>query len=376
MLKSDFRELLLWYRSSKRALPWRENSDAYPVLISEFMLQQTTVAAVIPKFYAWMERFPCIESLASATFDDVLSHWSGLGYYQRARRLHDAAKEIVELGAVPDTYESLLKLPGFGPYTAAAVASISFARAHLSIDTNVIRVLYRYYAIPKAVGDAATHQELRQKLVPYLRVHHPGECNQALMELGALHCSVKEPSCLVCPLREGCRAKSSPGGPAQFPLPSPRKTAKDTPGRVLVLEREPSGEILLLKGTSLGLLSELHQPPIQFFQEASNNAMAARALSLWDALSVYPCLNRWKLSYAISGRKLLLECYHWRLGEKHLQSTLEDLEIDGLQYRWWDSLHPKVSTESANPIAVSTLTRRVLQKWEENRLSAHPQGSK
>ena len=373
-MESDLRELLHWYKVSQRPLPWRLNSHPYPVLVSEFMLQQTTVAAVVPKFHAWMERFPNFETLASASLDEVLIYWSGLGYYQRARRLHKAAQEIIDLGGVPESYQGLLKLSGFGPYTAAAVASICFAQAHLSIDTNVVRVLYRYYSIPRLAGDAAGHQSLRQSLDSFLRTHHPGEINQALMELGALHCSVKEPSCLLCPLREGCQARVSPGGPTRFPLPSPRKEAKETPGRVLILEHDLTRRILLLKGTSLGLLSDLYQPPILFVEEATVNVTAASVLSLWERVTAYPSLNRWTLSYAISGRKLRLECRHWRLGGRHLASCLESLEREGLEYQWWDSLPTEARAQSGKSIAVSTLTRKVLQRWQESRVNAHPPG--
>ena len=376
MLRSDFQRLLRWYRLSQRALPWRVNSLPYPVMVSEFMLQQTTVAAVIPKFHAWMEKFPDIQCLASASLDEVLIQWSGLGYYQRARRLHEAAKEIVRLGEVPDSYEALLRLPGFGPYTAAAVASICFARAHLSLDTNVIRVLYRYYAIPRSAGEAGTLQALRKKMEPHLRDHHPGESNQALMELGATHCSVKEPSCLLCPLREGCGARIAPGGPSQFPLPSPKKKAKETPGRVLVVERSPSGEILLLKGTSLGLLSDLYQPPVHFFEEKPGNETAEGVHSMWKQLLEHPCSHHWKLSYAISGRKLRLECYCWSLGERDLENLLGGWEAGGLEYQWWDSKPDRLLPEKGNPLAVSSLTRRVLQRREESRVSAHPPDGK
>ncbi len=204
------RALLGWYGKHKRDLPWRRSLDPYAVWVSEMMLQQTQVATVIPYFERWMTRFPDVAALARADEGDVLHAWQGLGYYSRARNLKRAAEEIVKLhaGRVPDSVLDLRALPGIGPYSAGAIASIAYGRAEPLVDGNVVRVLARLFA---RRGDP-TRAPLKTQLWDIARTlvpnEAPGDFNQALMELGATVCTPRNARCDACPLAAHCAAKA------------------------------------------------------------------------------------------------------------------------------------------------------------------------
>lgn len=214
------RRLLEWYDGNRRSLPWREHRDPYRIWIAEVMLQQTQVETVIPYYERFLNRFPSVESLAMAELEDVLSVWQGLGYYQRARWLHQAARELVltREGELPTTAKELCRLPGFGLYTSRAVASIAFGEAVGVVDGNVRRVLCRLFTLPSP--RRAYLQELADRLVDPER---PGDFNQALMELGSRVCTPRRPSCTACPIRRWCRAALIGRVEA---YPAPRKTRR------------------------------------------------------------------------------------------------------------------------------------------------------
>ena len=202
--------LLAWYRASRRSLPWREEPTAYRVWVSEVMLQQTQVATVLPYFEHWMKRFPTIAALAAAEEDDVLQVWQGLGYYSRARSLLRGARAVADErgGELPRSVDELMKLPGIGPYSAGAIASIAFGRRVPVVDGNVNRVLCRVFGLrgdPQRAPLKARIWQLAGDLVPD---DDPGGHNQALMELGATVCTPRAPVCLACPLASGCVARS------------------------------------------------------------------------------------------------------------------------------------------------------------------------
>ncbi len=205
------RRLLEWYGDARRDLPWRADRDAYRILVSEFMLVQTTVAAVIPYFDRFLRQFPDIQSLARADEDAVLKAWEGLGYYRRARQLHGAARRVVELhgGAIPDDAEAVRALPGVGPYIAGAVLSFAFDRPEPIVEANSQRVLARLVSWRDDMRSAASRARVWQaavRLVPPIRA---GDFNQALMDLGATVCTPRQPSCLLCPLSSICRARAA-----------------------------------------------------------------------------------------------------------------------------------------------------------------------
>jgi A/G-specific adenine glycosylase len=201
--KAFARTLLLWYSGHQRRLPWRGEHNSYRIWISEVMLQQTRVAVVTERYRHFLRRFPTLQKLARSRLADVLTAWSGLGYYRRARALHAAAKIVIaeHAGVLPQTAESLRRLPGIGRYTAAAIASIAFNEPVALVDGNVERVLARVYGKPQADPWARATELLDRR--------RPGDFNQAMMELGATVCLPRRPLCGQCPIRRFCRAQSN-----------------------------------------------------------------------------------------------------------------------------------------------------------------------
>ena len=205
MIKDIRQNLLAWYKKAQRDLPWRRTRDPYAIWISEVMLQQTRVAAVIPYYHRFLKRFPTLESLAAASEADLLACWSGLGYYSRARNLQKAACQMKN--TFPKDYESIRALAGVGDYTAAAVGSIAFGLPHAVLDGNVIRVLSRLSNNVGDVGAVSTRRRLQVMADDLLDRTRPGTFNQAVMELGAVVCLPKQPQCLLCPIAEWCEAR-------------------------------------------------------------------------------------------------------------------------------------------------------------------------
>lgn len=236
------RRLLGWYRRARRPLPWRRDRDPYRVWISEVMLQQTRVAAAVSRYEQFLARFPDVAALAAASEQEVLATWSGLGYYSRVRNLHRAARAIMQAGNFPRDYDALRRLPGIGDYTAAAVASIAFSLPHAAVDGNVLRVLARLMA---ETGDIATNgvrRRLRALAEHLLDPAHPGEFNQALMELGATVCLPRRPRCESCPLIYSCEARRL-GVESDLPVRKRRHATERIDKTLLVIVRR--GRILL-----------------------------------------------------------------------------------------------------------------------------------
>lgn len=203
--------LLGWYKKNKREMPWRNTSDPYRIWISEIMLQQTRVDTVIPYYERFINTFPTVQELADARQQQVLKLWEGLGYYSRARNMHAAAKEVSDQmgGRFPDTYDDLLKLKGIGPYTAAAISSIAFREKKAVVDGNVLRVFSRFYGVKDDIRRGAVKNEIQKLADSVIPEGHPGDFNQAVMELGATLCSPRNPSCGRCPLSTECYAYNS-----------------------------------------------------------------------------------------------------------------------------------------------------------------------
>lgn len=238
--------LLKWYRKTARDLPWRRTKDPYKIWVSEIMLQQTQVETVIPYYERWLKRFPTLERLTKAKVSDVLKYWAGLGYYRRARMLHQAACEIREKyrWQIPQTPEELMKLPGIGRYTAGAIASIAFGVKTPVLDGNVIRVLTRFYAISEDISSGQTLEklwEIAESLVP---LKNPGDFNQALMELGATVCTPDLPRCLICPVSDFCKAFKRTRQTA-FPVNGRKEKIEKKHATALVLRN--NGKVLIQK---------------------------------------------------------------------------------------------------------------------------------
>ncbi len=231
-----FRQALLaWYDAVLRDLPWRETTDFYRVWLSEIMLQQTRVEAVIPYFHRFLAAFPAIETLAAAPEQDVLAAWSGLGYYSRARNLHGAAKQVATAG-IPKTYEEIRALPGVGDYTAAAVVSIALGLPHAAVDGNVIRVISRLTNDPSEVSAPATRRRITEIAQALLDPHRPGDFNQAMMELGATICKPGVPNCLSCPVRASCAAFEA-GTQQQLPVKLKKQKTREVLLDLVILLR-------------------------------------------------------------------------------------------------------------------------------------------
>ena len=217
--------LARWFRRERRDLPFRRTRDPWAIWLSETVLQQTTVAAGAPRFERLLARFPTVAALASAAEREVLAEWSGLGYYARARNLHRAARAVAASGGeIPRTVEGLRELPGVGPYTAAAVASLAFGVPVPVVDGNVVRVLARLEAIPGDARSGRSRAAVEAAAHAFLDPRRPGEHNEALMELGALVCLPRSPRCADCPLARRCRARAL-GRPGAFPAPRPGPAA-------------------------------------------------------------------------------------------------------------------------------------------------------
>ncbi len=301
--------LLSWFDHHRRDLPWRRTSDPYKIWLSEVMLQQTRVETVLPFYNRFLERFPTVEDLARAEVEEVLTLWSGLGYYRRARQLHAAARRIAEIGEFPSTVEGLLTLPGIGAYTAAAVASIAFGVAAPVMDGNVERVLSRCLALEEDPRSGPARRKLLAAAAELLAPERSGDSNQALMELGATLCSPRRPKCLLCPLRPGCRA-SLEGDPERYPIPKAKREGERHRLLVAVVENGDSGQVLLF-----------HRP--------ENSTLLAGTWELpWVTLEVDGVPQKGSPEAALASR--YGGC--WTVGEKAGQVrhgiTYRDLEID------------------------------------------------
>jgi len=237
-------DLLSWFDRHRRDLPWRRTSDPYRIWLSEVMLQQTRVETVLPFYNRFLERFPRVEDLAGAKIEEVLALWSGLGYYRRARQLHAAARQIAAAGGFPTTEEGLRGLPGVGAYTAAAVASIAFGVAAPVLDGNVERVLSRVLALGEDPRSGVARARLLAAAAELLDPRRPGDSNQALMELGATLCTPRRPRCLLCPLREDCRAAGE-DDPERYPRPKSKRQSERL--RLLTAVVANDGGVLLFR---------------------------------------------------------------------------------------------------------------------------------
>ena len=253
--------LLAWYRANARDLPWRKTNDPYRIWVSEIMLQQTRVAAVLGYYARFLTAFPSVEALANAPEERLMKLWEGLGYYSRARNLQKAAKIVAERGGFPDTYEGLLELPGIGEYTAGAIASAAFGRREAAVDGNVLRVVTRLTDCHDDIADPGTKKAVRERV----RSVMPEEAadirifNQAAMELGATVCVPNgPPKCELCPARDFCRGRIR-GTAESLPVKRAKKARKIEEKTVFLLLRED--KVALRRRPDSGLLAGLWEFP-------------------------------------------------------------------------------------------------------------------
>lgn len=280
--------LLRWYDAARRDLPWRAppstRGDPYHILVSEVMLQQTTVATVRPRYAAFLARFPTVAALAAAPLDDVLHAWQGLGYYRRARALHACARAVVAEhgGRMPAGRAALESLPGIGPYTAAAVAAIAFDEPTVAVDGNVERVLSRLLALDEPLPGSRPY--LRRAAEALAAPERPGDFAQALMELGALVCTPRSPTCLTCPWRPWCKAAVE-GAPERYPVKAERRTRPERHATAFLLARA-DGAILFRRRPPEGLLGGMIELPSTPWQAETDTDPGGHApeRAAWTAL--------------------------------------------------------------------------------------------
>lgn len=298
------RPLLRWFQAERRDLPWRRTREPYAVWISEAMLQQTRVETVVPYYLRFLERFPDVRALAAAEEREVLTLWSGLGYYSRARALRAAAQAIVaqHAGALPRTRAAWLALPGVGPYTAGAVLSIAFGASEALVDGNVQRVFARLFALEEPQGSKGLGERCwaaARELVPARDARGtPGEWNQALMELGARVCTPRAPQCPRCPLRAHCRAQAE-GRTAELPRARARRAMVAVELELYAVQER--GRVLLVERPDGGRMAGLHELPTR--QLAPDDAR------LWPAelsagLALRPGAELGRLSHAITHHRI------------------------------------------------------------------------
>ncbi|MFQ3546251.1 A/G-specific adenine glycosylase [Halobacillus rhizosphaerae] len=255
-------QLINWFTQDQRILPWRENQDPYRVWISEIMLQQTRVDTVIPYFNNFLTKFPTPEALAEADEQEVLKAWEGLGYYSRARNLQNAVREVVEKyeGIVPNDPDLLGELKGVGPYTKGAILSIAYDQPEPAVDGNVMRVLSRVLKVEDDIAKQSTRKLFEGLIYHLISKQDPSSFNQGLMELGALICTPKSPSCLLCPVQNQCRAFAE-GIETELPVKSSKKKQKKLPFLALIVRNEKN-QVLIEQRPGEGLLASLWQYPM------------------------------------------------------------------------------------------------------------------
>lgn len=276
--------LLAWYDRDARDLPWRAPpgtaADPYHVWLSEVMLQQTTVAAVRPRFVAWIARWPTVAALAAADEAAVMAAWAGLGYYARARNLLATARAVAAAGGFPEEEAGLRALPGLGDYTAAAVAAIAFGRRAVVIDTNVARVVARLHAIAEP-GRTPALRAAADAITPAARA---GDFAQAMMDLGATICTPRAPRCPACPLADRCAALAL-GTPEAFPLRPPRRARPQRQGTIFWLEHPGRAHVLLVRRPAKGLLGGMRALPTGGWEAAAPGLDGAPAVADWRLLT-------------------------------------------------------------------------------------------
>ncbi len=284
--------LLYWYDKHARDLPWRlppgaprPDDAAYPyrVWLSEVMLQQTTVAAVKPYFAKFTQIWPTVQDLASASDDEVMAAWAGLGYYSRARNLVKCASEVAERGGFPETEAELRELPGLGAYTAAAIAAIAFGKRAVVVDANVERVVSRLFAIDEPLP--AARKAIRAHAETITPDKRAGDFAQAMMDLGSNTCTSKAPKCLLCPLSDDCKGRKA-GDPERLPVKPPKKAKPERRGTAFWIERlnGRAREVWLVTRAGTGMLGGMRALPDDGWNARADGSQKAPLTGEWEEL--------------------------------------------------------------------------------------------
>jgi A/G-specific adenine glycosylase len=347
--------LAKWFERQQRILPWREQPTTYRVWISEIMLQQTQVITVVPYFEKFLGRFPTVESLAEAPLEDVLLHWAGLGYYSRARNIHKAARLVVEKGRFPKTREEWIEIPGVGEYTAGAILSIALNQPEAILDGNVERVLSRYRMIARGDSDKIYKTalwDLSREVVTraFENKIAPRVTNQALMELGATICTPRQPKCLLCPIRKGCRAHLA-GEEESFP---PKKKRKEW-----IEIREELHCLISDEGKILVKLREKGEWRAGLYDLMVS---APRELDLPD-LGKAILVGTVESRHVVTRHKITRKTSVWRVKRSRMLRASE--EGDALDGRWITPFQPEVAIGSALKKTLELINETFPEAWEK-----------
>ena len=322
------RDLLRWFRSDARDLPWRKTTDPYKIWLSEIILQQTRVAQGLPYYERYVATFPTVQDLAAASEDEVLKLWEGLGYYSRARNLHKAAQRVVEEydGEMPKTAQWLQLLPGVGRYTACAIASIAFGEHVPVVDGNVKRVLSRLFNLDACIDTTEMEQELWNIAASLVPEEAPGDFNQAMMELGARICTPKKPNCESCPVLSQCNARKW-GVENLRPVRKPKKKVPHKELVAAIIQKDDT--YLILKRPTQGMLGGLWEFPTDEIQRGETHQEAlCRGMKETLGVSVHPGGLITTVKHAYTHFKITLNVYRCTPEKGRLKAKKHD------EFRW------------------------------------------
>jgi len=327
------KKLFSWYRINARDMPWRRTQDPYKIWVSEIMLQQTQVDTVIPYFQRWIKKFPTVRALAKAPSSEVMKYWAGLGYYRRARGIHEASRFLVKehAGKVPSRVEELIKLPGIGRYTAGAIASIAFGEKAPILDGNVIRVLSRIYALQKDIGSTETIRQLWQLAEEILPNRDVGDFNQALMELGATVCFPENPQCGKCPVARQCRAHQE-HEEERYPVKNQKEKLQKLNTAALILRK--NGKVLVQKQAENDRWGGLWTFPHWPHRKAMLTALSRHT---------HPLKRRMTVKHGFTKYLIRLDVYESRSGKNALKGRW--IPIQKLRTLAFPSPHKKIAAE-------------------------------
>ncbi len=359
-------DLLEWYDQNQRVLPWRTIRTPYRTLVSEVMLQQTRVDTGIPYFETFLKTFPDVETLANAELDTVLAHWSGLGYYSRARNLHAAAQQVVELGMFPNNLTSIRALKGVGEYIAGAIASMAFNIDVAAVDGNLHRVLSRLYC---HAGTRSDMWEIADQLLPK-GSGRSGDFNQALMDLGSSHCS-KKWSCDGCPIQTHCQAFKD-GMVDQFPIVKKKKPKKVVHYWAVLLTSTKDGAptYYLAQRPNKGLYGGMVEPFLYDKDELSTDFqswLSTQEESLWQPIEIEWIVEWGKTTHILTHRKMMMDIIEVCIPEDRLQTDLLE-QIAALKptmyigSQWYNS-------SELRTVGISTLTGKIMEQVNTGQLS-------
>lgn len=342
----DFSLLIAnWYRQNGRNLPWRNTKNPYYIWLSEIILQQTRVTQGLPYYKKFISAFPTVEDLATSDEQKVLNLWQGLGYYSRARNLHFAAKQIVDEhnGVFPSDYKSIKALKGIGDYTAAAIASFAFQLPHAVVDGNVYRVLSRYFNDPTPIDSTTGKKVFAAYAAELLPKNEPDTFNQAIMELGALVCTPKNPDCENCPVSANCIAREKK---TYTTLPVKEKKTKVTKKYFHFLYSSSTTNIPLVKRTGKGIWQNMYQfPLIETKTAGSLNQIKKEALSKWGM--------------KISDKKPIQQ-YDHKLSHQHIKVSFWKVDVE----KKTDEITEKVTIDDLQNYPLPRVITRFLEDYE------------